>query len=669
MVRAISTEHLSRHLNEAGKARHRVVIIGAGFGGLFAARALKRSAVDVTLVDRTNHHLFQPLLYQVATGILSEGDVAPPVRDVLRKFENTRVLLGDVSHIDTRSREVVVDTAGRRSRIAYDSLIVAAGVGPSYFGHDEFAVFAPGMKTIDDALELRGRILSAFEFAELDSERQQRASWLTFAVVGAGPTGVELAGQIAELSRRALKLNYRRFDPATARVVLLEAGDRVLASFPESLQRRARRDLERLGVEVRLQTTVTGVDAAGLDIASPDGLNGRIDAHTKIWAAGVQASPLGAILAEQASAEIDRAGRVAVSPDCSLPGYPEIFVVGDLMSLNQLPGVAEVAMQSGAHAAHTITRRLKGHTEPRPFKYRDLGTMATIARFRAVASIGRVRVAGFAGWLMWLVVHLAFMTGFKNRIAAVANWGPAFLGRGRRQRALTDQALRTRAAEQVVAKQPATRGHKEWFEDAISRPTLHTKPSDTQAGPLELAAVRFGGEATAVSRYAAARARAGEASWPEKVGFVERHHNGRLLVRGVFAGHYVYVDEADHISQSGAAEGGAVGALVGALFGPPGLAVGLTLGGLIGSQGGTRSDVEVDPEPLVARLREVVPPSSSAVVGIAASAEIDEMVDALATDPTSVTRRELTSDEQRALDVSLRVAPLPADRQGGLPAG
>jgi NADH dehydrogenase len=456
MTRAIAKKGLHLEVNGVRAGRHGVVIIGAGFGGLFAARALKRAAVDVTVVDRTNHHLFQPLLYQVATGVLSEGDIAPPTRDVLRKFKNTRVLLGDVVHIDVRSREVVLDSVGRRSRVPYDSLIVAAGAGQSYFGHDEFAAFAPGMKTIDDALGLRGRIFGAFELAELDGERERRTSWLTFAVIGAGPTGVELAGQIAELSRRALNLNYRVFDPAAARIILVEGGDRVLASFPESLQRRARRDLERLGVELRLQTIVTGVDATGLDVTSPDGSKGRIDARTKIWAAGVKASPLGTILAEQTGAEIDGAGRVAVSQDCTLPGYPEIFVVGDLMSLNRLPGVAEVAMQSGRHAARTIRRRLKGDGEPRPFRYLDLGTMATIARFRAVVSVGRIRVAGLVGWLMWLVVHLAFMTGFKNRIAAIVNWATAFLGRGRRQRVITEHSVRTATIETQLAEKPAS---------------------------------------------------------------------------------------------------------------------------------------------------------------------------------------------------------------------
>jgi NADH dehydrogenase len=434
---------------DVSSQRHRVVIVGAGFGGLFAARALRRAPVVVTLVDRTNHHLFQPLLYQVATGVLSEGDIAPPTRDILRHQSNTRVLLGEVVHIDLGAREVVLDTVGEHSSLGYDSLIVAAGAAQSYFGHDEFAANAPGMKTIDDALELRGRIFGAFEMAELDSERERRDAWLTFAVVGAGPTGVELAGQIAELSRRALKRNYRSFDPAVARIVLLDTVDTVLPPFPPPLQRRARTYLERLGVELRMGTRVTGVDADGLDIERSDGSVGRIEAYTKIWAAGVEASPLGAILGEQSGAEVDRAGRVAVLSDCTLPGHAEVFVVGDLMSLNLLPGLAEVAMQSGRHAARTITRRLRGDSERRPFRYRDLGTLATISRFRAVVSIGRIRVAGLTGWLIWLAVHLAFLTGFKNRLAAVANWAVAFLGRGRRQRTITERQVfaRTRASE------------------------------------------------------------------------------------------------------------------------------------------------------------------------------------------------------------------------------
>jgi NADH dehydrogenase len=430
---------------------HRVVIIGAGFGGLFAARALRRAPVDVTVVDRTNYHLFQPLLYQLATGVLSEGDIAPPIRDALRKQENARVMLGEVTHIDLAARELALDTIGESTRVPYDSLIVAAGAGQSYFGHDEFAEHAPGMKTIDDALELRGRIFGAFEMAELDSD--QRAEWLTFVVVGAGPTGVELVGQIAELSRRALKRNYRSFDPSTARIIVIDGADAVLPPFPEPLQRRARQDLERIGVEVRLGALVTGVDPHGLEIKLKDGSTDRIEARTKIWAAGVQASPLGRMLGEQSDAKVDRAGRVSVQPDCTLPGHPEVFVIGDMMSLNRLPGLAEVAMQSGIHASRTITRRLEGDSSERPFHYRDLGTMATIARFRAVVSIGRLRITGLLGWLMWLFVHLTFLTGFNNRIAAVANWAVAFLGRSRPQRTITEQQVfaRTREMERAEA--------------------------------------------------------------------------------------------------------------------------------------------------------------------------------------------------------------------------
>jgi len=426
--------------------RHRVVIIGAGFGGLFAARRLRSASVEVTIVDRTNHHLFQPLLYQVATGVLSEGEIAPPIRDVLRKQRNTRVLMGEVTDIDLAARELVLDTAGERTPVPYDSLIVAAGASQSYFGHDEFATHAPSLKTIDDALELRGRIFGAFELAELKPD-YERAGLLTFVVVGAGPIGVELAGQIAELSRRALKRNYRTFDPKAARVVLLEGANAVLPPYPESLQRRAHRDLERLGVEVRLQSLVTKVDARGVDVAKSDGSTERIEALMKVWAAGVQASPLGATLARQSGAEIDRAGRVTVLPDCTLPGHPEVFVIGDMINLNRLPGVAEVAMQSGIHAARTIKRRVKGKNSKRVFRYVDLGSMATIARFRAVVYIGRVRFAGLVGWLGWLSVHLVFLTGFKNRFATLANWTTAFLGRGRRQRTITLQQLFARTQQ------------------------------------------------------------------------------------------------------------------------------------------------------------------------------------------------------------------------------
>jgi NADH:ubiquinone reductase (H+-translocating) len=417
---------------------HRVVIVGCGFAGLSAAKALRRAPVEVVVVDRTNHHLFQALLYQVTTGVLSEGDIAPPIRDVLRRQRNTRVVLGDVVDVDVRERQLTIETLGRTTTLSYDSLIVATGASQSYFGHPEYALHAPGMKTIDDALELRGRIFGAFEMAELEPDDAARQPWLTFAIVGAGPTGVELAGQIAELSRRALAANFRLIDPAKARIIVLDAVDTVLPSYPERLRRRAHRDLEQLGVELRLGTRVVGVDATGLDVEG-----GRIPARTKIWAAGVEGSALGKLVADRAHATVDRTGRVEVQADCSLPGHPELFVVGDLMALDGLPGLAEVAMQSGRHAARMIISRLDGRAT-RPLRYRDLGTMATIARFRAVAAIGPLRITGAPAWLLWLLVHLVFITGFKNRLAAVADWGAAFLGRGRRQRTITKQQVLAR---------------------------------------------------------------------------------------------------------------------------------------------------------------------------------------------------------------------------------
>ena len=432
---------------------HRVVIVGAGFAGLFAAKALRRANVEMTVIDRTNHHLFQPLLYQMATGVLAEGDIAPPIRDILRDQPNTAVILGEVVGIDIGARSLVVDTLGRRSEVPYDSLILATGAQQSYFGHPEFAQYAPGMKTIDDALELRGRIFGAFELAECEPDPEVRRAWLTFVVVGAGPTGVELAGQIAELARRSLRDNFRRIDPADARVVLLDAAPTVLPPFPESLQRRAARDLERSGVEIHLGAMVTGVDELGLDTSSADPRVKRIDAITKIWAAGVEGSPLGRMVAEAAGTGIDRAGRVQVQPDLTLAGHPEVFAVGDVMSLNGLPGVAQVAIQSGRHAANTIAQRLRGDTTERPFVYSDKGTLATISRFNAVASVGRVRLSGFLAWILWLAVHLIALAGFKNRIAVLFNWTVAFLGRGRQQRTITTQQVFARQSLESQAGQ------------------------------------------------------------------------------------------------------------------------------------------------------------------------------------------------------------------------
>lgn len=443
-----ATELVDKH---GGLDRHRVVIVGCGFGGLFAARALRRADVDVTVIDRHNHHLFQPLLYQMATGILAEGDIAPPIRDILRQQRNTEVLLGEVQSVDLQRRRLTVNTLGKQSEILYDSLIVATGASQSYFGHPEFARDAPGMKTIDDALELRSRIFGAFEMAERETDAALRNVWLTFVVVGAGPTGVELAGQIAELARRSLHDNFRHIDPATARVVLLDAASTILTAFPELLQGRAKRALERLGVEIHLGAMVTGVDQRGIDTNANDPRLKRIEAATKIWAAGVEASPLGRMVARAAGADVDRVGRVQVRPDCTLPGHPEVFVVGDLMNLDRLPGLAQVAIQSGRHAAATIVRRLRGDSMERPFRYRDRGTMATVSRFQAIAAIGHVRASGFFGWLMWLAIHLYALTGFKNRIAVLANWMIAFLGSGRPQRAITAQQVFAREAFEAQA--------------------------------------------------------------------------------------------------------------------------------------------------------------------------------------------------------------------------
>ena len=456
--------------DDTAERRHRVAIVGAGFGGLFAAKALRRAEVDVTVVDRTNHHLFQPLLYQMATGILAEGDIAPPIRDILRRQGNTSVVLGEVEGIDLDARCLAVNTLGLRSDIAYDSLILATGADQSYFGHPEFARDAPGMKTIDHALELRGRIFGAFEMAEAEPDPVLRRIWLTFVVVGAGPTGVELAGQIAELAHSSLHRNFRRIDPTEARIVLLDAAPKILGMFPESLQRRAGRTLERRGVEIHLGAMVTGLDERGIDTNAEDPQLRRIEAATKIWAAGVEASPLARMIAEAAGAGVDPAGRVQVKPDCSLPGHPEVFVIGDLMSLDRLPGVAQVAIQSGRHAAETIVRRLRGDTTERPFRYRDKGTMATVSRFQAIASVGHVRISGFPGWMLWLAVHLLALTGFKNRVAVLFNWTIAFVGRGRPQRAVTTQQVFARQVSEAQAD--AITGTAAAFADRSASSTL-----------------------------------------------------------------------------------------------------------------------------------------------------------------------------------------------------
>ena len=426
--------------------RHQVVVIGSGFGGLFGTKALKRADVDVTMIAKTTHHLFQPLLYQVATGILSQGEIAPPTREILADQKNARVLLGEVTDIDLRRKLVTSQVLGRQTVTPFDSLIVAAGAGQSYFGNDQFAEHAPGMKSIDDALELRGRIFGAFELAELAESQEEMERLLTFVVVGAGPTGVEMAGQIAELAHHTLRKDFRRICTQEARVILLDAASQVLPPFGAKLGAKTKRSLEKRGVEVRLGEMVTDVDERGLVVQQKDGTSERIEAVTKVWAAGVQASPLGRMLAEQTGAPLDRAGRIGVNPDLTLPGHPDVFVVGDMIALDNLPGVAQVAIQGAKYAAKEIDRRLRNKPPQKPFRYFDKGSMATISKFSAVAMIGRVRLTGVIAWLMWLAIHLVYLTGFKNRFTTLVKWTVTFISNDRSERIATEQQIFARQA-------------------------------------------------------------------------------------------------------------------------------------------------------------------------------------------------------------------------------
>ena len=391
----------------------RVVIIGAGFGGLSAAKQLAQAPFDVTIVDRHNYHLFQPLLYQVATAGLSPGDIASPIRGILRRQKNIKVVLAKVSDIDTLRREVLAE--GRR--IPYDYLVVATGAEHAYFGHD-WSSYAPGLKTIDDATYLRRRILLAFERAETEPDADERRRLLNFVVVGGGPTGVEMAGAIAELAKRALAADFRSIDPRCARIILIEAGPRLLAPFDPALSEAARRSLEQLGVEVRLGASVTDCDCSGVSLGHE-----RLQTRTIVWAAGVRASPV----AEWLGAESDRAGRVKVKADLSVPAHPDIFVIGDAAAAagldgKPLPGVAPVAKQQGCYVANLLRARIEGRTLP-AFRYRDFGAMATIGRKRAVAQIGPFKVSGFVAWLLWSLAHIYFLIGFRNRLAVAMNWG------------------------------------------------------------------------------------------------------------------------------------------------------------------------------------------------------------------------------------------------------
>ncbi|MGQ0847147.1 MAG: NAD(P)/FAD-dependent oxidoreductase [Sporichthyaceae bacterium] len=421
----------------------RVVIVGSGFGGLFAAKALKRADVEVTLISKTASHLFQPLLYQVATGVLSAGEIAPPTRAILRKQKNARTLLGTVVDIDVEARTVTSHVLDRVTVTPYDELIVAAGAGQSYFGNDEFARWAPGMKSVDDALELRGRIYGAFELAELETDPAEIARLLTFVVVGAGPTGVEMAGQILEVARRTLVHDFRTIEPRDARVVLVDFAPQVLGSFGDRLSGKAAERLREIGVELQLGQKVVDMDLEGVTIEDAAGQRTVIPSLCKIWAAGVQASPLARLLAERTGAEIDRAGRIKTLEDLTLPGHPEIQVVGDMAALRDYPGVAQVAIQGGRHAAAAVRSG-----ERVPFAYKDKGSMATISRFGAVASVGGLRFAGPMAWLLWLLVHIAYIVGFKNRLTTVLHWMVSFVGSSRSQRVSTEQQVLGRIALQ-----------------------------------------------------------------------------------------------------------------------------------------------------------------------------------------------------------------------------
>lgn len=423
-------------------SKHRVVVIGSGFGGLSAAQQFKgRDDVEVTIVARTGHHLFQPLLYQVATGILSVGEIAPSTRMILRGQDNARVVLGDVENVDVENKTLYAEMGHVSFAVEYDSLIVAAGAGQSYFGNDHFEVYAPGMKTIDDALELRSRILGCFEQAEITEDDEERRRLLTFIIVGAGPTGVEMAGQVAELAHKTLTDSFRAINPADARVVLLDAAPLVLPPFGENLGGKARQALEKLGVEVQLNAMVQNVDYDGIEVKDSNGEIRRISASCKIWSAGVAASPLGKHLAEQTGAEVDRAGRVMVNEDFSLPGQKNIFLIGDMVNLNNWPGVAPFAQQGGRYVAKLISNELDGAspTQRKPFKYFDKGSMATVSRYSAVVKVGKFEISGFVAWVMWLAVHLATLVGFRNRFMAIVSWGMQVNGNRRAQLTSTKQ--------------------------------------------------------------------------------------------------------------------------------------------------------------------------------------------------------------------------------------
>ena len=432
-----------------GSEPHRVVVVGGGFGGLQAAMKLSRAPVELTLIDRRNFHLFQPLVYQVATGGLSPGEIAAPLRAIFKRRPRVRVLLGAVTGFDLERRivhvaPVIEDTPPLE--IGYDTLIVAGGSHYSYFGHEEWRPFAPEVKTLESALDVRQRILRAFEAAELESDPERRAAWLTFAVVGGGPTGVEMAGQIAELANETLHMDFRAMNPRDGQILLVEAGERVLSSFPPSLSVSAAEALTGLGVTVRTDELVVGIDRHTVTLAKPDGTSARVPARTVVWAAGVAASSLAGMLGKATGAELDRAGRVTVEPDLTLPAHPEVLALGDMVRVRDakgeavlLPGVAPVAMQQGRYAARLVRARLRGK-DAGPFRYVDKGNLATIGRARAVADIKGMRFSGPIAWLLWLGIHIFYLIGFENRLLVVTRWAFAFVTRERGARLITGRA-------------------------------------------------------------------------------------------------------------------------------------------------------------------------------------------------------------------------------------
>jgi NADH:ubiquinone reductase (H+-translocating) len=417
------------------ESTHRVAILGGGFGGLYAAKALRKAPVQLTVLDRRNFHLFQPLLYQVATGSLSPGEIASPLRAVLRRQQNTQVLMAEAMDLDAQHRRVILDSGD----LEYDTLIVATGSTDTYFGHDDWKRVAPGLKSIEEATEIRHKILYAFEAAEKEHDPEIRREWLTFVLVGGGPTGVELAGALGEIAHDTLRRDFRSIRPQEAVILLVEGGPRVLPTYPEDLSAKAEISLKRLGVTVRTNAFVSGIDPTSVTVKIPGGAD-RIAARTVIWSAGVRASPFGRTLEQRAGAQLDRAGRVMVTPDCSVPGHPEIFVIGDLAHLEQdgklLPGVAQVAMQEGGYVAKLVQKRLQGETVA-PFRYFDKGNLAVIGRAAAVAEIGKLHISGLLAWITWLFVHLMYLVEFSNRVLVFIHWGFLYLTWDRGARLIT----------------------------------------------------------------------------------------------------------------------------------------------------------------------------------------------------------------------------------------